>query len=327
MPTLDAPARRPGARPDRTALQPVVDALEALPTTAFLVLDRGEVVLDYGTTSTPSYLASARKSVLSVLYGPAVADGTIRLDATLDELGIDDVGGLLPQERRATVRDLLTSRSGVYHPPATTAGPEQDAPARGSQPPGALFLYNNWDFNALGTIFERCTGRSVFDALAEDLAGPLGFDDFDPDRQRLLGRSDVSEHLARHLFLSARDLARLGTMLLQDGRWAGRPVVPASWVAESTSVQVDRGARAQLDFGYLWWLPRSLGAGSFLAMGNFGQYLLCVPPGLVIVHQRAVPDELVVARSQGAQPSAPIDTVNPQQFMQLVRAVQASLRP
>jgi CubicO group peptidase (beta-lactamase class C family) len=310
-----------------TALQNVLDALDALPTTAFLVLDHGQVVLDHGATTAPTYLASARKSVLSVLYGPAVTDGTIRLGATLGELGIDDIGGLLPQERRATVRDLLTSSSGVYHPPATVAGPERDGPARGSQPPGALFHYNNWDFNALGTIFERCTGRSVFDAFAEDLAAPLGFEDFEPGLQRLLGRPEVSEHLAHHFVLSARDLGRLGAMLLQGGQWDGRPVVPASWVAESTSVQVDRGVGVQLDYGYLWWLPRLLGRGSFLAIGNFGQYLLCVPPGLVIVHLRAVPDNVVLARSQGAQPPAPIDSVSPQQFMKVARMVQAMPRP
>jgi CubicO group peptidase (beta-lactamase class C family) len=310
-----------------TALQQVIAALEALPTTAFLVLDAGQVVLDHGATTAPSYLASTRKSVLSVLYGPAVAAGTIRLGATLDELGIDDIGGLLPHERRATVRDLLTSSSGVYHPPATMAVPELDAPARGSQPPGTLFHYNNWDFNTLGTIFEGCTGRSVFTALAEDLAAPLGFEDYDPGRQRLLGRPEVSEHLAHHFYLSARDLGRLGTMMLRRGRWDGRQVIPVSWVAESTSVQIDRGARAQLDYGYLWWLPRLLGRGSFLAIGNFGQYLLCVPPGLVIVHLRAVPDDVVLARSQGAEPPAPIDSVSPQQFMKVVRAVQAALRP
>jgi CubicO group peptidase (beta-lactamase class C family) len=310
-----------------TAFQQLDDELEALPTTAFLVLARGRVVFDHGATAVPSYLASARKSVLSVLYGPAIADRTIRLDATLAELGIDDIGGLLPQERRATVRDLLTSSSGVYHPSATVAGPEHDAPARGSQPPGALFLYNNWDFNALGTIFERCTGRSVFTAIAEDLALPLGFEDFDPARQRLLGRPEVSEHLAHHLFLSARDLGRLGTMMLQDGRWNGRQVVPASWVAESTSVQVDRGADVQLDYGYLWWLPRLLGRGSFMAIGNFGQYLLCVPPGLVIVHQRAVPDDVILARTRGTPVTTPIDSVSPVQFIKVVRATQAALRP
>jgi CubicO group peptidase (beta-lactamase class C family) len=310
-----------------TAFQKVIDALEGLPTTAFLVLDHGRTVFDHGATTTPSFMASVRKSVLSVLYGAPVADGTIRLDATLEELGIDDIGGLLPQERRATVRDLLTSSSGVYHPPAAAAGPEHDTPARGTQPPGTLFHYNNWDFNALGTIYERCTARPIFTALAEDLAAPLGFDDFDPARQRLLGRPDISEHLAHHLFLSARDLGRVGTMMLQNGRWNDQQVIPASWVAESTSIQVHRGTDVQLDYGYLWWLPRLLGRGSFLAIGNFGQYLLCVPPGLVIVHLRAVPDNVILARTQNTPAPTPTDTVSPQQFMKVVRAVHAALRP
>ena len=205
-------------------------------------------------------------------------------------------------------------------PPASSCGPISPTPGR---PHG---FNNNWDFNALGTIFERCTGRSVFAALAEDLAAPLGFDDFDPGLQRLLGRPDVSEHLAHHFFLSARDLGRLGAMMLQNGRWDGRQVIPASWVAESTSIQVDRGAGVQLDYGYLWWLPRLLGHGSFLAIGNFGQFLLCRPPGLVIVHLRAVPEDIVLARSQGTQPAS-IDSVTPQQFMKVVRAVLAAFRP
>ena len=97
-------------------------------------------------------------------------------------------------------------------------------------------------------------------------------------------------------------------------------------MAESTSIQVDRGPAVQLDYGYLRWLPQLLGHGSFLAIGNFGQYLLCVPPGLVIVHLRAVPDDIVLARSQGTQP-APIDSVSPQQFMTVVRAVLTALLP
>lgn len=305
----------------------LVDALRALPTTAFLVLDGGEVVFDYGDNAAATYLASARKSVLSVLFGDPVASGAIALDATLGDLGIDDIGGLLPGERRATVRDLLTARSGVYHAAATATGLESSGPPRGSQPPGARFHYNNWDFNVLGTIFERCTGRRVFDALAEDLAAPLGFEDFDPGRQRLLGRPDRSEHLAHHFFLSGRDLGRVGHLMVRWGRWGDRQVVPESWVVQSTSVQADRGLGAALDYGYLWWVPRGLPAGSFLALGNFGQYLLGVPQlDLVIVHRRAVPEEVVIARSQSPEPGLPTDGVTPRQFMGLVRSVIAARR-
>ncbi|WP_157437307.1 hypothetical protein [Actinoplanes subtropicus] len=52
-----------------------------------------------------------------------------------------------------------------------------------------------------------------------------------------------------------------------------------------------------------------------------------MPPGLVIVHLRAVPDDIVLARSQGVQPPATIDSVSPQQFVKVVRAVLAARRP
>ena len=56
--------------------------------------------------------SSIRKSILAILYGKYVADGKINLEDTLEELGVDDVGGLLPVEKRAKVRDLITSRIG-----------------------------------------------------------------------------------------------------------------------------------------------------------------------------------------------------------------------
>jgi CubicO group peptidase (beta-lactamase class C family) len=303
----------------------VLATLRTLPTTGFLVLQGDKVALNYGDNSSPAYLASVRKSVLSVLFGRSVANGAIALDATLDELGIDDVGGLLPVERQARVRDLLTARSGVYHAPSTPTGLEEGAPERGSKKPGEHFFYNNWDFNVLGTIFERCTGRAVFDALGEDVAGPMGFQDFDLGRQRLLGLPERSEHLAHHFFLSGRDLGRIGQVMLRGGRWGDRQVVPAEWVAESTSVQVGLGAGAPMGYGYLWWIPQSLPRGTFLAIGNSGQYLLGIPPGTVVVHQRAVPEDVVLARSDGSVPPTPADTVTPRQFMGLVRSVLKGL--
>jgi CubicO group peptidase (beta-lactamase class C family) len=299
----------------------VLAVLRTLPTTGFLVLQGDRTVLDYGDNSSPAYLASMRKSMMSVLFGRSVANGAIALDATLDELGIDDVGGLLPVERQARVRDLLTSRSGVYHAPATATGLEEGAPERGSKKPGEHFFYNNWDFNALGAIFERCTGRDLFNAFGEDVAEPLGFRDFDLGRQRLLGRPDRSVHLAHTFFLSGRDLGRIGQVMLAGGRWGDRPVVPAEWVAESTSPKVGLGAGAPMSYGYLWWIPQSLPSGSFLAIGNFGQYLLGIPPETVVVHQRAVPEDVVVARAAGSVPPGPAGEITPRQFMGLVRSV------
>jgi CubicO group peptidase (beta-lactamase class C family) len=93
-----------------------VDAfVRTLDTTGLTVVRHGKVVYEYGDVAEVSYIASVRKSVLSMLYGPYVADGTIHLDATLKDLGMSDVGGLLPIERQAKVIDLITACSGVYH--------------------------------------------------------------------------------------------------------------------------------------------------------------------------------------------------------------------
>ena len=322
------PARAWEIAPD-PRLDPVLDRLRPLPTTSLLVVSGGRVVGQYGRPAEIGYLASARKSVLSVLFGQPVADGVIKLEQSLAELGIDDVGGLLPVERTATVRDLLTARSGVYHPPSTLSGYEVGLPARGSERPGSTFRYNNWDFNALGTVYELCTGRAVFDAVADDLAGPLGFEDFEPGRQRVLGRPERSRHLAHHLFLSGRDLARVGLLAVRGGRWGARAVVPGQWLRESTSVQVDRSAQAPLDYGYLWWLPRLLRPGAFLAAGSFGQYLLGVPElDLVIVHRWTVPDEMVIAQNEGVadQAGPAADGVSVRQFLQVARAVIGALQ-
>ena len=129
--------------------------------------------------------------------------------------GIDDVGGLLAIEKRARVRDLISARSGVYHPAANGGDNSADAPPRGTKEPGSYFLYNNWDFNAAGGIFEQQTGLAVYDALEQDLAAPLEFEDFDRSYQELHGDETKSNFLAYHMFISARDLARIGLLMLR----------------------------------------------------------------------------------------------------------------
>jgi CubicO group peptidase (beta-lactamase class C family) len=80
------------------------------------------------------------------------------------DLGIDDSPpSLTAEEKQATVRHLLQARSGVYHvalaeSPAVAAA----RPPRGSHPPGTFWYYDNWDFDALGTISEQETGAGIF---------------------------------------------------------------------------------------------------------------------------------------------------------------------
>src|SRR5258708_37942137 len=110
------------------------------------------------------------------------------------------------------------------------------------------------------TTFCRPTRKTVFAALERDLARPLGFQDFDVSRQRMMGYQNQSRYLAYHLFLSARDMARLGLLTARGGNWDGQRLIPADWVKESTKEQVTAAAAGrggELGYAYLWWIPET----------------------------------------------------------------------
>lgn len=272
--------------------------LQQLSTTGFLAVVGGRVLMEYGDVTAVSYLASVRKSILAMLYGNYVASGKVRLDKTLAEMGIDDHGGLTPAEKEATLRDLLTARSGVYHPASNDGDDLASAPPRGSQKPGSYQLYSNWDFNAAGTAFERETGRNIYDALETDLARPVGMQDFNRAIHRRTGDSTKSVHLAYHMNLSTRDMARVGYLMLREGNWSGRQLVPRDWVREITrpvtpvsEMNPPRRRAGPFGYGYLWWVwdgPHASGPyrGAYTGLGAVGQHITIIPAlDLVVVHK------------------------------------------
>lgn len=284
----------------RAGLDSVHARLRTMPTTGMMAILGGRVLMSYGDLDTLTYLASVRKSILSMLYGIDAAAGRLHLDRTLAELGIDDREGLTPQERQATVRHLLSARSGIFHPASNAGDDLASAPPRGSVRPGEYYLYSNWDFNALGTIFEQETGRSIYDALESDLARPLRFQDWNRAIHRRTGDTTRSRHLAYHMHLSTRDMARIGYLMLREGSWDGRQVVPRAWVRESTRPVTPVGEMnpperrdGPFGYGYLWWVwdgPAARGAyaGAYTALGAVGQHITVLPRlDLVVVHKTA----------------------------------------
>jgi len=167
----------------KAALDSVQALISRMNSSAMVVVEHGRIVYSYGDLTAQSYLASVRKSILSMLYGIEIARGHIDTSKTLATLGIDDLGGLLPREKEATVQDLLGARSGVYHIASYAGDFLAEAPPRGSQPHGTYQLYSNWDFNVLGTIFEQETKRNIYDALEQELARPIRMQDFRRDLQ------------------------------------------------------------------------------------------------------------------------------------------------
>jgi CubicO group peptidase (beta-lactamase class C family) len=272
--------------------------VRTLETTGLMVVKSGMVVLEYGDVAEVSYIASVRKSVLSMLYGPYVNNGMIRLDATLKELGMSDVGELMPIEEQAKVIDLITARSGVYHSASNDGDLLEYAPERGSQEPGSYWLYNNWDFNAAGAVFERMTGQGIYDALLNDLAIPIGMQDFDRERQQKDEMPETSQYPAYTMWLSTQDMARLGYLMLRDGRWRDRQIIPADWVRRSTKVVIPFSEQhpefmqsGPFGYGYMWWVWDGSFAtgpykGAYTASGAHGQWITVLPElDMVVAHK------------------------------------------
>src|SRR5258708_33053372 len=118
---------------------------------------------------------------MRVLYGIAVAKGQIDLNATLAQLQIDDnEPSLTAEEKQARVIDLLKARSGIYHAALyETPAMKAEKPARGSHPPRSFWSYNNWDFNALGPIYEKLTHDTVYHGFETQIAHRIGMEDYD----------------------------------------------------------------------------------------------------------------------------------------------------
>jgi CubicO group peptidase (beta-lactamase class C family) len=269
---------------------------DSIHTSAVMIVQGGKVVDQWGDFDKKIDSYSIRKSLLSALYGIYSAEGVIDVNQTLEQLGIDDSPNpLTKEEKQARVVDLLRARSGVYHPvDFETESMQKSRPARGSHTPGSFWYYNNWDFNVLGTIFEKKTGMKIGDAFYQRIAQPIGMEDFQPSDVFYFG-GPLSIHPAYHFEITARDMARFGLLYVRHGRWNGKQIVPEAWIEKSShanemvkSEGADHGG-----YEYLWWVdyggvhfPEVSLPGIYSARGNGAHYIFIIPTlDMVIVHR------------------------------------------
>ncbi|ERJ58644.1 serine hydrolase domain-containing protein [Sphingobacterium paucimobilis] len=266
-------------------------------TSAVMIIVNGKVAYQWGEVDRKYNSHSIRKSIISAMYGKYISEGIVDKNATMGDLGIDDNEGLSDTEKKATVLDLLKARSGVYHPALyESESMKKTKPARFSVRPGTHWYYNNWDFNVLGTIFEQKTGKRFFNALQEDIARPIGMEDYEPaDGSYVSGKE--SKHRAYPIRITARDLGRFGLLMLNKGNWNGRQVIDSAWVYESTRYHSDATLSGTSGYGYMWWVARNfnkyphfngveLPESAYSARGAGGHYLVIIPDyDMVIVHR------------------------------------------
>jgi CubicO group peptidase (beta-lactamase class C family) len=276
-------------------LQQARQLADSFDTAAVMIVEDGLVITEWGETATKFNVHSIRKSFLSALYGLAVNEAKINLNSTLAELGIDDnEPTLTAEEKKARVIDLLKARSGIYHPALYESEQTRAMkPKRGSHPPGSFWCYNNWDFNALGTIFENAMKSTIAEEFNQRIAAPLQMEDFKVEDVQYV-RGPDSVHPAYPFRMTARDMARFGLLFLREGEWRGKQVLPKEWVTESTRVYSLTGW-GDAGYGYMWWVTikgkkhfpdDQLKAGAFSARGAGGHFIVIIPDRkLVIVHR------------------------------------------
>ena len=278
--------------------RPLDDLLEQTGTRAFLVVHHDRLVYEryfHGATAEQRQTSfSSAKSFLSTLVGIAAGEGLLRIT--------DPVTAYLPElaERDerfedVTLRDLLTMSSGLRYREAGLPWSDDALTYYGTdlrelalthtdveEPPAVTWRYNNYNPLLLGLVLERATKMPVADYMSTRLWQPLGAEEdatWSTDSVRSGFEKMESGFNAR-----PADYARFGLMMLHDGRWNGRQIVPEAWVREATAAST---AHDPADFyQYLWWVgPRPDGGRApFYAVGKYGEVVAVFPQhDLVIV--------------------------------------------
>jgi CubicO group peptidase (beta-lactamase class C family) len=247
-------------------------------------------------------LQSVTKSVTSILIGIAIGRGEIE-STDVPVLGffgarkLDDADG---RKRRMQLEDVLTMRAGLRwdewsygYEDARNDCIQLEASADWigyvlakpmASEPGTTFVYNSGSTQLLSGIIKQVSGKTIDEYAEQHLFGPLGIESYHW-KKTPRGLPDTEGGL----YLTPRDLAKLGYLFLHDGVWEDVRLLPAGWVERSITPWVPDispdNQRKDAGYGYKWWiLDDGAGAGPkvFAAMG-FGDQLLLVVPELELI--------------------------------------------
>jgi CubicO group peptidase (beta-lactamase class C family) len=242
------------------------------------------------------WVMSVTKSVMSTLFGIAIQQGYIRdVHQPVSELlPPQDVTNLDDKKKALTLNEFLTMTSGLdCHETPAPDEPYMQASDNWVQfilnlpviaKPGMEFNYCTGTIEVLSAILQNTTGMTTRDFANKNLFTPLGIGPIDESRwpsdpQGLtIGGYGLS--------LTPQEMAKMGLLFLNNGKWEGKQIVPESWVAASTTSHAKTGGAK--DYGYLWWVD-PLGKW-YAALGRGGQHVFVYPAqNLVVVTTADLP--------------------------------------
>lgn len=242
------------------------------------VAQQGRTVFEFYRDGAPDKLRnvqSVEKSALSALVGVALGRGDIR---SLDQPAVEIVPEWAslnpdPRARDITVRHLVSLTAGFDLGSARSNTGKMPAAKGWARPlaaaPGERFAYDNAIVVMLGDLVERAAGMPLPDYARRHLVEPLGL---------------AEPAYGNLLHLRTMDMARLGQLFLQQGRWGERQILPADYALAATRPQSTGGPPVAMPYGFLWWvLPQEAPRRTFMASGYAGQMIWGHPPLELVV--------------------------------------------
>lgn len=250
------------------------------------------------------HVASVTKSIISALIGIARDDGFIK---NVDQRVLDFFPEYIPESAAAhpplnqeiTLRHLLTMTAPYpfenWYEPLEQLCIQPDwvkytLDMLGHQGRIGDFKYSTAGAHLLSAIITRATGKSAREFANERLFRRIGMEEIQHHEMKSFGFDDLFgvhvkgwvEDPHGHstggwgLTLTPRDMARLGWLYLNRGRWDNDQIISESWIDESTAMNSN-------NYGYLWWLREEDGIFAYSALGDGGNMICCIPEQDMVV--------------------------------------------
>lgn len=268
---------------------------------SIMIVQHGNVLaekwMSEGKEDEPHVLNSVSKTFTASAIGFAIAEGKLKLTDKVISFFPDQLPANISENLEAmTIRDLLTMTCGHdgdlrsnerAAKNADKGWVEQFLAYPVDHKPGTFFAYNSPGTYMLSAIVQKVTGEKLVDYLYPRLFRPLGIVNVkwqeSPEGINCGGWG---------LYLKTEDLAKMGQLFLQKGKWNGQQVLPEEWIAEASAKQVasfpagmdpEAAKKSKISektndwmqgYGYQMWRCRH---NAYRADGADGQYILVIP--------------------------------------------------
>lgn len=263
-----------------------------------MVIKHGKVLkeqwLSEGAADKPHIMYSVSKTFNATAVGFAISEGLVKLDDKVMDLFPEDCPEQVdPNMQKVTVKDLLTMDVGVEVDPFFTATKDTTVTWEKAflslevqHEPGTWYCYNNLASYMLSAIVQKVTGQKVVDYLQTRLFEPLHIDAPHWDEHNGVNVGAIG------LYVKTEDMAKLGQLYLQNGKWNGEQLLPEGWVEEASAKHVPccpaytrpdeiekNGYTLENNdyvqgYGYQLWRTRH---NSYRADGYQGQFIMIFP--------------------------------------------------